>query len=165
MKTAFRLVVLAAGIALGVWLWAVLFPMPQEVIEKKIGSLATTVTVGANDSNFVRAAKAANLVDFFTTDAEIILTGTDLPDRILSGREEIRETALAGLTTVKALKVQFLDVTVRLAADQQSADVDCTGEVNAGDSKDFGVQELHFQFKKVDGAWLISRVETVKTLS
>ena len=41
----------------------------------------------------------------------------------------------------------------------------CTVKVNAGDSKDYGVQELHFQFKKVDGNWLISRVETVKTLS
>ncbi len=32
-------------------------------------------------------------------------------------------------------------------------------------SKDFGVQEMHFQLKKVDGDWLITRVETVKTLS
>ena len=33
------------------------------------------------------------------------------------------------------------------------------------DSKDFGVQEMHFQLKKVDGNWLITRAETVKTLS
>ncbi len=165
MRTAFRLLLLAAGAALGVWLWTVFFPSPQRVILERMTRLAATVTVGANDSNLVRAAKAAHLVDFFTTDAEIVLSGTDLPGRTFSGREEIRDAALAGLATVKTLRVQFLDVTVRLAPDRHSADVSCTGKVDAGDSKDFGVQELHFQFKEVDGNWLISRVETVKTLS
>jgi hypothetical protein len=27
------------------------------------------------------------------------------------------------------------------------------------------VQEMHFQLKKVEGDWLITKVETVKTLS
>jgi hypothetical protein len=36
--------------------------------------------------------------------------------------------------------------------------------VTVGDSKDFGIQELRFQFRKLDGDWLITRAETVKTL-
>jgi hypothetical protein len=165
MKTAFRLVFLAAVAVLGVWLWTILFPSPEKVVLKKISSLAATATVSAQDSNLIRAAKAANLVDFFTTDAQIILNVPDLPNRTLSGREEIQETALAVLANVKTLNVQFLDVTVQIGADKQAADVSCTVKVNAGDSKDYGVEELHFQFKKVDGTWLISRIETVKTLS
>ena len=165
MKTAFRLVFLAAVAILGFWLWTILFPSPEKVVLKKISSLAATATVNVHDSNLIRAAKAANLVDFFTTDAEIILNVPDLPNRTLSGREEIQETALAVFANVKTLNVQFLDVTARIGADKQAADVSCTVKVNTGDSKDYGVQELHFQFKKVDGTWLISRVETVKTLS
>jgi hypothetical protein len=165
MKIAIRLVLLAAVAGLGFWLWTVLFPGPQKIILHKINSLAATVSVTADDSNLARAAKAANVVEFFTTDAQIILSGTDLPDRTWSGREEIRETALGGLTTLKTLNVQFLDETVQLSADKQGADVSCTCRVDAGDKKDYGLQELHFQFKKVDGTWLIFRVETVKTLS
>ena len=101
---------------LGFWLWTILFPSPEKVIQKKMSSLAATATVSAKDSNLIRAAKAANLVDYFTTDAEIILNAPELPNRTLSGREEIRETALAGLANVKTLNVQFLDVTVRRSA-------------------------------------------------
>lgn len=165
MKTVFRLVFLAIVAALGFWLWTILFPGPEKVIQKKITSLAATATVSAKDSNLMRAAKAANLVDYFTLDAEIILNAPDLPNRTLSGREEIRETALAGFASVRTLNVQFLDVTVRVGTAGETADASCTIKVNAGDSKDYGVQELHFQFKKVDGTWLVSRVETVKTLS
>jgi ketosteroid isomerase-like protein len=165
MKTVFRLVFLAAIAVLGVWLWTILFPGPEKVVLKKISSLAATATVNAQDSNLIRAAKAANLVDFFTTDAEIILNTSDLPNRTLSGREEIQETAQAIFANVKTLNVQFLDVTAQIGADKKTADVNCTVKVNAGDSKDYGVEELHFQFKKVDGTWLISRMETVKTLS
>jgi SnoaL-like domain len=165
MKTAFRLIFLAAVAVLGFWLWTILFPSPEKVVLKKMSSLAATATVSVQDSNLIRAARAANLVDFFTTDAEIILNVPDLPNRTLSGHDEIRETALAVLTNVKTLNVQFLDVTAQIGADKQVADVSCTVKVNTGDSKDYGVEELHFQFKKVDGTWLISRVETVKTLS
>ena len=165
MKTAFRLIFLTAVALLGFWLWTILFPSPEKVVLKKMSNLAATATVSTQDSNLIRVAKAANLVDFFTMDAEIILNVPELPNRTLSGRDEIRETALAVLTNVKTLNVQFLDVTAQIGADKQAADVSCTVKVNAGDSKDYGVQELHFQFKKVDGTWLISRVETVKTLS
>ena len=111
MKTAFRLIFLAAIVVLGFWLWTILFPSPEKVVLKKMSSLAATATVSAQDSNLIRVAKAANLVDFFTTDAEIILNVPELPNRTLSGRDEIRETALAVLTNVKTLNVQFLDVT------------------------------------------------------
>lgn len=164
MKLTLRLVLLAVVIGLGFWLWTIFFPSPEKVVLKKISGLAAIATISANDSNLIRAAKAANLAGFFAMDAQIIVNVPDLPNRTLSGREEIQETALGGFANVKVLNVRFLDANVRLGADKQTADVDCTCEVNAGDKKDFGVQELRFQFKKVDGKWLITRVETVKTL-
>ena len=165
MKIVFRLVLVIAVAALGFWLWTVFFPSPEKVILKRISSLAATATFNANDGNLTRAAKATSLVDYFSPDAEIVLDGSDLGNRTLSGRDEIRETTLGVFGGLKMLKVQFLDVTVRVGADAQTADVNCTAKVNTGDSKDYGVQELHFQLKKVDGHWLITRVETVKTLS
>ncbi len=165
MKMIFRLVLLAATALLGFWLWTVFFPSPEKAVLKKISGLATTATLRADDGNLTRAAKAANLTGFFATDAQIVFNVPDLPNRTLAGREEIHEAALGGFANTRVLNVKFLDASVRLGPDRQTADVDCTAEVNAGDRKDFGVQELHFQFKKTDGDWLITLVETVKTLS
>jgi ketosteroid isomerase-like protein len=165
MKIAFRLVLLAAVAGLGFWLWTIFFPASEKVVLKKIASLAATATFSANDSNFTRAGKAGNLVSFFAPDAQIIFDAPGLAARTFSGRDEIREAAYGGFASLPALKVQFLDVTVRIGTDKQTADVNCTARVTAGDSKDYGVQEMHFQLKKVDGSWLISRAETVKTLS
>jgi hypothetical protein len=164
MKIIFRLLFLAAAAALGFWLWTVLFPSPEKLILKKISSLAATVTFGADSGNITRAAKLSNLIGYFATDAEINFDIPGVGARTLSGREEIREAAVAGFASVQTLNVQFLDVTVRLGADRQTADVSCTAKVNAGDSQDFGVQEMRFQLKKIAGDWLITRAETVKTL-
>ena len=165
MKVTFRLVLLAAAAGLGFWLWTVLFPSPEKVVLKKMAGLAATATFDSGDSNLTRAAKAASLAGFFATDAQIVINIPNVAIRTFSGREEIRESAMAGFVSLSSLKVQFFDTTVVVGSDQQTADVNCTANVSTGKSKDFGVQELHFQFKKMDGNWLIIRVETVKTLS
>ena len=165
MKIAFRLVLLVTVVAIGFWCWTFLFPSPEKLVLKKIAGLASTATIGASDGNITRATKVSNLIGYFAVDAEIHFDVTGYPVRTLSGRDEIREAAAGGFTTLTTLNVQFLDVTVRIGADKLTADVSCTAKVNAGDSKDFGVQEMHFQLKKIDGDWLITKVETVKTLS
>lgn len=165
MKIIFRLALLAAAAAFGFWLWTVLFPSPEKIGPRKMDSLASTATFNADASSLARAAKAGNLTDFFSPDAQIILDAPGLADHTFSGRDEIRETALAGFATLNSLKVKFLDTTVQISADKQTAEVSCTIEVKAGDNKDYGAQEMHFQFQKIDGAWLITRAETVKTLS
>jgi hypothetical protein len=165
MKIVIRLVLLLAVAALGFWLWTIFFPGPEKVIRGKMASLATTATFGSADSNLNRAAKAANVVGYFSDDAQISLDALGHGTRSLSGRDEIREASYGGFAALTALKVEFLDVTVRLGTDKQTADVSCTARVYVGKSKDYGVQEMRFQFKRVDKTWLISRVETVKTLS
>jgi hypothetical protein len=38
-------------------------------------------------------------------------------------------------------------------------------QVQAAGDKDYYVQEMKFTFQKIGGDWLITRVETVRTLS
>lgn len=163
MKIVFRLAVLAVVAALGFWLWTILFPSPEKAVLRKMAGLASAATFNADAGSLARAAKAGNLTGFFSPAAQIILDTPGLGARTFSGRDEIREAALAGFATLNSLKVKFLDTTVQISADKQTANVSCTIEVNAG--KDYGAQEMHFQFRKIDGAWLITRAETVKTLS
>ena len=164
MKLASRLVLLAVLGAIGFWLWTVLFPSPEKIVLKKITGLAATATITAADSNIIRAAKASNVASLFSNEAEIAVDIAEMPARTLSGREEIRETALAGFASVPSLRVEFMDATAQVGADRQSAEVTCTAQVSTGDNKDFAIQALHFQFKKIDGNWLITRAETVKAL-
>ena len=164
MKIAFRIALLAAAAALGFWLWSIFFPSPEKVVLKKIAGLADTATFSASDGNISRATKVSNLIGYFATDAEISFDVAGYPVRTLSGRDEIMEAARAGFASLTTLQVQFLDVTARIGPDQQTAEASCTAKVNAGDKRDFGVQEMRFQLKKSDGDWLITKVETVKTL-
>lgn len=164
MKTASRLVLLVAAAGLGGWLWTVLFPSPEKIVLKKIASLAATATVSASDGNITRATKVSNLISYFSTDAEIVCDVPGVEIHSLTGRDEIRQAAAGGFIQLTALNVQFADAVAHVAADKQSAVATCTARVNAGDSKDFGLQEMKFQFRKIDGDWLITRAETVKTL-
>ncbi len=164
MKIAFRLVLLAAAAGLGFWLWTVLFPSPEKAVLKKISSLAATATVSAGDGNITRATKVSNLLGFFSADAEISYDISGIGAHTLSGRDEIRETAAGGFTQLSSIKVQFFDAAAHVGPDKQTAEATCTAQVNVGDGKDFGIQELRFQLKKIDGDWRITRAETVKTL-
>ncbi|MGA2247674.1 MAG: nuclear transport factor 2 family protein [Verrucomicrobiota bacterium] len=164
MKLAIRVALAAALAGLGVWLWTVLFPSPEKIVLKRISSLAAIATVNAGDGPLTRANKVSNLIGFFSTDAEIHYDIAGFGARSLSGRDEIREAAAGGFAGAGSLKVRFQDATARVAADRQTAEVSCTATVTANDSKDIGVQELRFQFRRIDGDWLITRAESVKTL-
>ena len=164
MKVAFRLVLLAGLAGLGFWLWTVLFPSPEKIVLKKISNLAATANIAPADDNITRAAKASNVVSEFANDAEIVFDISGAGARTLNGRDEIRETARGGFASVPSLKVKFMDANARVGTDKLTAEVTCTAQVSAGDSKDFGIQELRFQLKKIDGDWLITHAETVKTL-
>jgi hypothetical protein len=164
MKIILRIALLAVIAGAGFWLWTIIFPSPEKVVLKKISNLAATATVSRDAGNFVRAGKVSSLIGYFSTDAQIVLEISGVGHGALNGRDEIRETAARAFTGLKSLDVKFLDATAKIGADRQSAEVTCTAEVRIGDSKDLGVQELLFQLQKIDGDWLITRVETVKTL-
>ena len=164
MKIIFRVIVLAAVVALGCWLWTILFPSPEKIVLKKVSALAEMATFSADASTLTRAGKASGVVGLFASDAEIVLDIASVVTRTLSGRDEIREVALGGFATLPSLQVKFLDATAKISADKKSATVSCTAELKAGNQKDFGVQELRFRFRLIENNWLITRLETVKTL-
>ncbi len=164
MKIALRIVLLAVLGAVGFWLWTVLFPGPEKICLKKMAALASTATFSAEASNITRAGKASSVVSMFSLDAQIDFDAGSSGRRTISGREEIRELALAGFGGLPSLDADFLDATAKAGADKQSAEVSCTAKIQLGGQKDYWVQEMRFQFKKIEGEWLITRAETVKTL-
>jgi hypothetical protein len=150
--------------ALGFWLWTILFPSPEKVVLKKISSLAANANIQSGEGAISRASKASNVIGMFANDAEIVFDVNEADAKDLSGRDEIHDAAMGAFENLPSLHVQFYDTTARVSSDKQSADVTCNVRASVGDSKDFGIQELRFHLKKIDGEWKIARAETVKTL-
>lgn len=155
----------AALLALAFWLGSVLFPGPEKIIRKRLAALAADASFAGNEGPMVRAAKIARLLGLFSLDAEITFDAPGRGVHTLRGREDIRQAALAAQSTLSSLKLEFLDVNVTLAPDKQSAVTDLTARGRVGGDPNAFVQEMKFTFQKIDGKWLIVRVETVKTLS
>jgi hypothetical protein len=60
--------------------------------------------------------------------------------------------------------VEFVDVNIEISPDKKSATVNLTAKARVPGEKDWVPQELKFLLQKIEGDWLISRVETVRTL-
>jgi hypothetical protein len=158
-------VLAAALVALGIWLWTVLFPSPEKVIRKRLTELARTVSFSPNEGNLARLADAENLAFFFSTNIEVNIDMPGHERHVFAGREEITQAVLAARSAVSGLDVKFPDIVVAIAPDKQSAVADLTVEANISNERDPIVQEMKFTLHKTDGKWLVTRVETVRTLS
>jgi ketosteroid isomerase-like protein len=165
MKTAFRLLLLAALAVAGVWLWTVLFPSPDSIIRKRLAQVAAEASFPPGENPLVIAARSENLAGCFGTNVEVNINVPEHGQHNFVGRAEIMQSAAGARSAVGSLKVEFPDMNITVSPDKQSATADVVLKVQAAGEKDFYVQEVKFTFQKIEGDWLITRVETVRTLS
>ncbi len=165
MKIIFRIVLLAALAALGVWLWTVLFPGPETVIRQRLMKLARTVSSSPNESDLTRLAVARSVAGFFSTTVELNVDLPELGQHHSLDREEITQAALMARSRAGGVRVKFPDINITVAPDKQSAVADLTVEANISGEHDSIVREMKFTLRKTDGQWLITRIETVRTLT
>ena len=165
MKIVFRVVLVVALAALGFWLWTVLFPGPEKIIHRRLAELARTASFSGGESDLARLAAARSLAGFFSTNVEINLDFPRFGHRDLMDREEITQAALAARLRGGGLQVRFPDINLTVAPDRQSAVADLTVQADVPGEPDALVQEMKFTFRKIAGEWLITRVESVHTLS
>ena len=165
MKIIIRIVLLAALAALGVWLWTVLFPRPEKVIRRRLTELARTVSSSANESNVARLAAARSVAGFFAANVELNVEIPELGQRNSLDREEITQLALMARSRAAGMHVKFPDINITVAPDKQTAVADLTVEANISGEHDSVVREMKFTLRKTDGQWLITRIETIRTLT
>ena len=165
MKRVVQAVLLIAIVGLGFWLWTVFFPSPEKVIRSRLNALAKAVSFDSRGGVLAQALNAQKVGDFFTTDVDVEITTSGYEPMSIHGRDEVVQAAMAARSRLSALKVKFLDANITFDADQQGAKVNVTGQADIPNQRDISAQEFNFMMKKVDGKWLIYRVETVKTLS
>ena len=161
-KWMFRLVLLAVIAALGFWSWRTFFPNPDRVIRKRLTELAQLASYNSNEGAAAKLINSQKLASFFTPDVSIHV---DVPgyEQTFSGRDELGRRAFMA-RQLSSLTVQLFDIVLTIAPDKQSAMADLTARAKVSGDPDLIVQELKVALKKNGSDWLISRVETEKTL-
>ena len=165
MKITFRIVWLVALAALGFWLWTVLFPSPEKIIRRRLDEVAKHVSFAPDEGALARLANVQSLADYFSTNAEVNIDTREEGQHDFAGRDQITQTALAARSVLGSLNVKFLDISVTVATDKQSATADLTVDANISGQPDAIVQEVKITLQEIGGQWLITRVETIRTLS
>ena len=165
MKMLLRLLLLAALIAAGVWLWTIIFPGPEKIIRKRLAQAASEASFKSGENPLTSAARAETLAGFFSTNVELNINLPEHGPHNLTGRDEIIQVAAGARSLAGSLKVELPDMNITVGPDKLSAVADVVVQVQTAGNKDFYVQEMKFTFQKIGGDWLITRVETVRTLS
>lgn len=165
MKTwVLRLVLMGALGSAGFWAWSFFFPAPEHVIRKELLELSKAASIAPNEAPLTKLAKTQKVLSFFTSDAQVTL---DVPGRLtqtLNGHDDLQQASFAARSMLNNLKVELVDVFVSVGTDKKSAVADLTATATMPGEKIPEIEELEMTFKKIDRAWLITRVETVKTL-
>lgn len=162
---ASRLLLFTVLAALAGWAWTILHPSPERAIRKQLEGVARAVSFGPEQGSLARLAGAERLAGFFSTNVDIEIDVPERQEHRMAGREEVQQAALAARGALRALRVSFPDVTVVVNADQQSAVADLTLQALAEGQMDRIFQEMKVTLRKINGEWLIVKVETVRTLS
>jgi len=165
MQKFLRVIGAAALIGLGVWGWFLLFPGPEKIIRSRLQAVAGGISFEPKDGMVARGYGVQKAASYFTADVEMNLDVRGYPPVNLTGRDEILQQAMGAARFLRGLKVEFLDINVTLGPDRQTATANLTGKITLAGDSEFNVQEFNFFLKKVEGQWLIYRVETVKTLA
>ena len=165
MKIFWRLIFCAAVIALGFWLWTAIFPAPEKVIRRRLEKLAANVSFTADQGNISRLAGGESVAGFFSTNIEVNINVPGHEQVTFASRAEITQAALGVREQLKSLSVKFPDVNVTLAPDKKSAVADVTLDAAISGGHDDVVQELKITFQKTSDGWLITRIETVRTVA
>ena len=165
MKRVFQVLVLAGLVVLGCWLWTVMFPSPEAVVRNRLNALAKALSFKSGSGMLSQAFHAENAAEFFTTDADIEVNVAGFDPLTLHGREEIQQAAMLARQRLSSLKIEFPDMNITIDPGGQTAKVNLTGKAEIPGERDISAQEFNFLLKKVDGKWLIYKIETVRTLS
>lgn len=165
MRIFWRLLWLALAGGLAFWLWTVFFPSEEQQVRKHLAQTAKAASFSGTEGTLSQIGGVTEFIGCFTPDVELDF---DLPRQgrvTVQGRDEIMAIAAQVRRYTSALKVEFLDVSVKLAQDHESASAVLTARAEIPTDKDFSVQEMKFTLKRINRRWIINRVETVKTLS
>jgi hypothetical protein len=159
-----RVLLVAAVIGVACWVWTVWFASPRQIIKNRLGEVARLASFAPNEGNFSRLAKIQKLGLLLAEDVQVMVDIPGYESHTFNRRDELMQVLAGSSRLINGVKVQFIDLNIEVNPGKDSALVDLTLEAKITGETDLQAQELNFTLKKVKGDWLITRIETVKTL-
>lgn len=163
MKRGLIILLLAVGVWGGWVAWQKLFPPDEVLIQRLLDETARAISFSGQQKELSRLAGAAEMAGYFTDDVLVKISELGGEFGVIRGRTQLQQLALAARNQGASLSVQFLDVEVSVASKTEGSAVLVVQAKGGGRPEPFH-QELNFSFRKVNGDWLISRVETVQSV-
>jgi ketosteroid isomerase-like protein len=164
LKRIISILAVVLLMALGFWFYRELFPNDEHKLRGVLAEVAKAASLKPNENPLVGLAGANRLAGFFSEDVVVRIDVSGLEGKVIQGREELQQTATAARVSLQSADVQFPDVRLEIAADHESATAQVTATADINGEKNTVVQELKLLFRKIDGKWKITRVDTVRTL-
>jgi len=164
VKRVLKIITVLAVLALGVWIFRILFPGDEKLIRKLLAGAAETAAIKPNENPLSRLAGANKLVGFFSSDAVLNVEVSSVDVRSISGGDDLLQAVTAARATLQEAKIQLHQIHVNVDPDKQSATAQLVATAYLNGGSDPLVQELKLQLRKIDVHWKITQVETVKTL-
>ena len=150
------------GLVLVFLVWRHFFPGDEARIRQVIARAAKAGSVAGNEGDLGRTIKAADLASLCTSDISVKVDALGMRGG-LDGRDQVRMAAMQLGNTFGNYRIVPGEIVVREIGDG-SARVTLTASFEGGTPADFNAQEFELGFRKVEGRWLIARVETVRAL-
>jgi hypothetical protein len=165
VKLAPRIILVVLGLVAALWLRSVFFPSAETAIRKHLARTARAASFIANELPMDQLRNIGEFSQCFSPDVEVKFESPGSGSWSFSGRKALMAAAAEARAKATAAKVEFLDASVVVAPDHETATADLTVRATIPGDRDFVVQEMKFYLKKFGRAWLIIRAESVKTLS
>jgi hypothetical protein len=157
-----RKLVTMAVIAVAVVLTArYLFWNDTRDVRRRLDAIAETAGTWRGETEVERAAKEAQLGKFVTDD---VMIRTDA-SAFVGGRPAVVRFALEGAATYGQIRLSLDDVQIE-RIDPSTAAVFLTLNISGENAQvpDPAPRQVHATFQKIDGEWLLSRGELLRTL-
>src|SRR5206468_1271073 len=88
-KWIVRIVLFALLVAVGIWVWSILFPNPERLIRKRLAEVAQAASFSGREAPAAQAFNSQKLTTYCTDDIQLVV---DIPGRshvVVTGRDEL----------------------------------------------------------------------------
>jgi hypothetical protein len=152
-------VALAAALAGGWWIWTWLNPPPEKVIRKQMEKLSYALSSRAQ-GNIALAAAVNRALAVFSNDVHINGEGVPRVGESITGKTELQQAIFAAKRQLEG-DVTFEEVHVTVGPEKTNAVVTFSAVARLSGQNEPYSADLKAQFQKIDGDWLISRVDAI----
>jgi hypothetical protein len=142
------------------WIWT--HPTPEKAIRKQMEKLQETLVGKPGEGNFARVAGINKTLSFFTPNVYINGEGIAQVNESIQGQTELQQALFAARSRLDGA-ITFSEVHVIVGAEATNARVNFNAIARVSGQAEPYSQDLKAEFVKIDGKWLISRVDPIAT--